>query len=94
MNTNNNEIVVSSKYNEASIRFREAWNEYQDKENLVKFEIVNMVTILEKGGMNRTQAIQKIIKDHNHLKGFSRASIYRELPEDMKDKTLGRAKNN
>ena len=89
-----NEIVISSsnKYNEASQRFRDIWNEYQDQEDVVKVEISNMVTILEKEGLSRMKAIQKIINDHNDLKGFSKASIYRELPEDMKDKTLGRGK--
>ena len=86
MNSNiKNEIVVSSpKYQQASIKFRNAWLEYMDHEKRVKYEVVNMVTILEKDGLSRTKALQKIIEDHNDLKGFSRATIYRELPEDMK----------
>jgi hypothetical protein len=66
------------------MRFRDVWNEYQEKEGIVKFEIVNMVKILEKEGLNRTEAIQKIINDHSDLKGFSRRTIYRDLPGDMK----------
>ena len=85
-------ISSTSRYHEASMRFRDVWNEYQGKLGEVKFEIVNMVKILEKEGLNRTQSIQKIIDDHNDLPGFSRASIYRELPEDMKDKNLGKPK--
>ena len=78
-------IVISSKYNEASIKFRDAWNQYQAKEELVKHEVVNMVTILEKEGLSRTKAIQKIIDDHADLKGFSRVTIYRELPKEVKN---------
>lgn len=102
MNNDNDEIIVSSeryqgasskfreassRYQEASIRFREEWLEYVNREDRVKFEIINMVTILEQEGYNRTQAVKKIINDHKDLKGFSRATIYRELPEDMKDDT-------
>jgi hypothetical protein len=78
MNKNNEIVVSNNRYGEASIKFRDAWNEYQEKESLVKYEIVNMVKILEKDeGMNRTQAIQKIINDHKDLPGFSRRSISR-----------------
>ncbi|HEX2406957.1 MAG TPA: hypothetical protein VHJ38_07085 [Nitrososphaeraceae archaeon] len=49
--TTNEELPTPSRYQEASIRFREAWLEYVDKEELVKFEIVNMVKILEKEGI-------------------------------------------
>ena len=81
-----NEIIVSSsnEYNEASQRFRMVWNEYQHQEEIVKYEIVNMVKILEKDGLPRMTAVQKIINDHKDLPGFSKASIYRGLPEDMK----------
>jgi hypothetical protein len=53
-------------------------------EERVKYEVVNLVKILEKDGYSRMKAVQKIINDHNDLKGFSKATIYRELPEDMK----------
>jgi len=86
LDNNNNEIVVSSeRYQEASIKFRDAWLEYVDREALVKYEIINMVTILEQDGFTRTQAIKRIINDHKDLRGFSRATIYRELPDDMKN---------
>lgn len=81
---NNNNIIVPAKYQEASIRFREAWLEYIDKEELVKFEAVNMIKILEKVGYSRTAAINKVVDDHKDLKGFSRRNIYRELPDEMK----------
>ena len=53
MSKNNNEIVVSNRYSEASIKFRMAWSEYQEKEELVKYEVVKMLTILEKDGFSR-----------------------------------------
>ncbi|MGI9012604.1 MAG: hypothetical protein ACR2F1_15650 [Nitrososphaeraceae archaeon] len=84
------DIIPPIKYHEASIRFREAWLEYLDKEGLVKYEIVNMVKILEVEGYNRTKAIQKIVDDHKDLRGFSRATIYRELPDEMKNHSLGK----
>ena len=76
-----------------------AWAEYMNHEERVKYEVVNMVKILEHDGMPRTQSIQKIINDHKDLPGFSRRTIYRELPEDMKrdytkeDKKLSVTKN-
>jgi hypothetical protein len=88
-NKNNNDIIPA-RYQESSIRFREAWLEYVDKEELVKFEVVNMIKILEAEGYSRTDAVQKIVNDHNDLKGFSSRTIYRQLPEDMKNKELGR----
>lgn len=87
MNKNNNDTantIVSTRYQEASIKFRDAWLEYVGREAVVKYEIINMVTILEQEGFSRTQAIQRIIDDHKDLKGFSRASVYRELPDEMK----------
>lgn len=81
---NKTEIVVSNDYAVASSRFRTAWDEYLDKEDHVKYEVVEMVTILEKDGFSRTKAIQKIMEDHKDLKGFSRATIYRELPKEVK----------
>ena len=84
MSNNNNEIVVSNRYSEAAIKFRMAWAEYMNHEERVKCEVVNLVKILENDGMTRTQAIQKIVNDHKDLEGFSQKTIYRKLPEDMK----------
>ena len=78
------ELPVPAEYIEASLRFRWAWIEYKDKEEEVKGEIVCMVKILEDEGYSRTKAIQKIVEDHKDLKGFSRATIYRELPNNIK----------
>ena len=75
------ELPVPADYQEASQRFRWAWIEYKDKEKEVKGEIIFMVKILEDEGYNRTKAIQKIIEDHKDLEGFSKATIYRELPD-------------
>jgi hypothetical protein len=82
--TNNENLPIPAKYQEASKRFREVWLEYVDKEELVKFEIVNMVKILEAEGYSRTKAIEKIVEDHNDLRGFSRRTIYNRLPDEMK----------
>jgi hypothetical protein len=79
------ELPVSAEYQEASIRFRWAWLEYIDKEKEVKSEIVFMVKILEDEGFSRTKAIEKIRDDHKDLKGFSQATIYRQLPDNMKE---------
>lgn len=87
-----NEIVVSSmEYQEASNRFRLMWTEYNLAEENVKTEIITMVKALEKDdGMTRTQALQKIADDHRDLKGFSRRTIYRQIPQDMKSQNIGR----
>lgn len=87
-----NEIVVSStKYQEASDKFRMLWTEYQEVEGEIKNQIITMVKTLEKDdGMTRTQALQKIADDHKDLKGFSTRTIYRQIPQDMKSKQVGR----
>jgi hypothetical protein len=84
----NNKVlpIPLEEYQEASQRFSIIWKEYVDREEEAKTEIVNMVKILESNGYTRTKAIAKIISDHKHLKGFSRATIYRELPDNMKRK--------
>jgi hypothetical protein len=86
------ELPVPKEYQEASLNFRWIWNEYLDKEKEVKDEIILMVKILEDEGYSRTKTIQKIIEDHKDLRGFSRATIYRELPNDMKNNYISGAK--
>src|SRR5215213_7808891 len=83
---NDNDVVeiVPAKYQSASLRFREVWMEYVDKEEEAKYEIVNMIKILQAEGFTRTRAIERIVEDHKDLKGFSRRTIYRELPGEMK----------
>jgi hypothetical protein len=82
---------TSPKYKESSLRFRIAWQDYIEKEQVVKYEIASMIQILEKDdGYSRMEAIKKVVNDHNDLPGFSQATIYRELPEEMKNKELGR----
>ena len=49
-----------------------------------------MMKILEEAGYPRMDALKKIIADHKDLDGFSQATIYRQLPGDMKAKQLGR----
>lgn len=82
----NQNLPIPAEYLKSSEKFSIIWNDYVDREENVKSEIVNMIKILEGNGYTRTQAIDKIILDHQHLKGFSRATIYRELPDDMKRK--------
>jgi hypothetical protein len=89
-NKQEEELVPSTLYQEASNRFREAWLQFVNNEALVKFEAVNMVKILEKDGYSRKDAVKKVITDHSDLKGFSRATIYRQLPDDMKRKWIMR----
>jgi hypothetical protein len=60
------------------------WNELVDKGQEAGDEIVNMVRILQSNGYSRTKAIEKIVLDHSHLNGFSRMTIYRKLPDNMK----------
>lgn len=79
------DLPIPAKYEQASSRFRIVWIEYVDKEEQAKFEIVNMVQILERNGYSRTRAIEKIVNDHSDLKGFSRRTIYNRLPEEMKN---------
>ena len=56
------------------------------EKKIQKSEFINMINILESNGYTRTKAINKIVSDHKHLKGFSRMTIYRKLPDDMKRK--------
>jgi len=87
MNDNNKIQVLPipiKEYHQASQRFSIIWNEYVKREEEVKTEVVNMVKFLESNGYSRTKEVAKIISDHNHLKGFSKATIYREFPVCMK----------
>ena len=83
---NNKDLPVPAEYEKASERFSIIWNDYVQREEDAKSEFINMVKILESNGYNRTKAISKIVSDHKHLKGFSRMTIYRSLPDDMKRK--------
>lgn len=86
MMNNNIELAIPQDYEQSSKYFRSYWTDIQDTAELAKKEMVNMVTALEKAGFTRTQAIQKIVDDHKDLKGFSRRTIYRELPDNQKRK--------
>jgi hypothetical protein len=83
---NKKDLPVPAEYKQASQRFSIIWNDYVQREEDAKFEFINMVKILESNGYTRTKAISKIVSDHKHLKGFSRMTIYRSLPDDMKRK--------
>ena len=77
-------LPVPAEYQQSSQRLCVIWEELVDRAEKTGYEITKMVKILESNGYNRTKAIEKIILDHSHLKGFSRRTIYRELPEEMK----------
>ena len=83
---NKRDLPVSAEYQQSSQRFCIMWEELVDRGEKAGFEIVNMIRVLESNGYSRTKAIEKIILDHSHLKGFSRMTIYRKLPDNMKHK--------
>ncbi len=83
---NKRDLPVSAEYQQSSQRFCIMWDELVDRGEKAGFEIVNMIRVLESNGYSRTKAIEKIILDHSHLKGFSRMTIYRKLPDNMKRK--------
>ena len=98
--TNKEEALpVPAEYIESSQRVELIWLEYLDieeekkhKEEEIKNEILYMLETLESHGYSRTKAIEKIVDDHKHLKGFSRRTIYRELPDEMKNNYISGAK--
>lgn len=83
---NKRDLPVSAEYQQSSQRFCIMWEELVDRGEKAGLEIVNMLRVLESNGYSRTKAIEKIILDHSHLKGFSRMTIYRKLPDNMKRK--------
>ena len=83
---NKRELPVSAEYQQSSQRFCIMWEELVDRGKKAGFEIVNMIRVLESNGYSRTKAIEKIILNHSHLKGFSRMTIYRKLPDNMNRK--------
>jgi|SRR5215204_3603681 len=78
--------TTSKEYLLVSLELKDVWSEYINREEEIKNIIVTMIKILEDEGYSRTKAIQKIVEDHKDLKGFSRRTIYRELPDEMKRK--------
>ena len=84
--TSDDLLPVPAEYQQSSQRFCIMWEELVDREEKAGYEIVSMVRILESNGYSRTKAIEKIILDHSHLKGFSRMTIYRKLSDNMKRK--------
>jgi hypothetical protein len=82
--TSNDLLSVPTEYHQSSQRFCSMWKELVDKGQEAGDEIVNMIRILQLNGYSRTKAIEKIVLDHSHLNGFSRMTIYRKLPDNMK----------
>ena len=67
---NKQDLPVPAEYQQSSQRFCTIWEELVDRGEKAGYGIVNMVRILESNGYTRTKAIEKIILDHSHLKGF------------------------
>ena len=86
--TNNKEaeLLIPIQYLESSQRLKWILQDIDESEEQAKHEILYMLETLESYGYSRTRAIEQIMNDHKHLKGFSRRTIYRELPEEMKRK--------
>ena len=80
------ELVLPIQYLESSQRLKWILQDIDESEEQAKHEILYMLETLESYGYSRTRAIEQIENDHKHLKGFSRRTIYRELPDEMKRK--------
>ena len=82
------ELVLPIQYLESSQRLKWILQDIDESEEQAKHEILYMLETLESYGYSRTRAIEQIENDHKHLKGFSRRTIYRELPDEMKRKWI------
>lgn len=82
--TNNNDNAMLS-YQEASTRFRIAYQHYREYRETVILETRTMFGALKLAGYTNKAAINKIAEDHIDLKGFSERSIYRNLPAEIKN---------
>lgn len=71
-------------YQSASHEFEDAWKQGVDALERIDKSIAKMLKALEAEKMPRGKAIDKMVKDHKHLQGFSRRTIYRALGEDDK----------
>jgi hypothetical protein len=80
------ELPVPAEYLKESKELDVIWNDFINRGEDARSKIVRMVEILESNGYTRTQAVEKVESDHKYLKGFSRSTIYRALPGDMKRK--------
>ena len=83
---NEKDLPVPAEYQQSSQRFCIMWEDLVERVEKAGNQIQNMVRILESNGYSRTKAIEKIVLDHSHLRGFSRMTIYRKLPDEMKHK--------
>jgi hypothetical protein len=82
-NTNDDGAILS--YQEASTRFRIAYQLYREYRETVILETKAMFDALKVAGYTNKAAINKIAEDHKDLKGFSERTIYRNLPAEVKD---------
>ena len=80
------DLPVPRGYQQLSNKFTIAWNASIDRKIDAAVIYMEMIELLESNGYTRTQAIDKIASDHKNLRQFSRATIYRKLPDDMKRK--------
>lgn len=74
----------SITYDSASAKFTSAWNAGQQAAKEASDSLVDMLTVLEAQKYTRTAAVNKIVEDHKNLTGFSRATLYRNLPAEVR----------
>ena len=86
------ELVLPIQYLESSQRLKWILQDIDESEEQAKHEILYMLETLESYGYSRTRAIEQIENDHKHLKGFSRRTIYRALPDEIKNKYISGVK--
>jgi len=91
-NIKETELLIPIQYLESSQRLKWILQDIDESEEQAKHEILYMLKTLESYGYSRTRAIEQIENDHKHLKGFSRRTIYRVLPDEIKNKYISGAK--
>lgn len=80
------EFVRTNVYKIASSKLREKWNAWYDETINIDMYIQTMLDDLQNQGLARGKAIDILVEDHKDLKGFSRRTIYRALPQESKRK--------
>jgi hypothetical protein len=80
--------MYEEKYQEVSHELTKEWTETLAKVDELEAHsdkyILEMLEVLKDAGYTRTAAVNKITKDHKHLRGFDRSTVYRHLPEEEK----------
>ena len=78
------DINIPDEYKEKSRQIEQLWEVFLETGENLDRVVIEMRTILIDVGMGATEAMNKIVQDHKHLKGFSRATLYRMLPAEEK----------